>query len=178
MNYTRPSNHNLIQLQRLGRRAGIFHTFIDPEGNFRGQDRPATDNERMMWSQLIGHLDTLTEADGFIRVPTILKEFWFQPDGPITMNAEDFSVLQPEHHAYTAETQREFLLRGHMGVWKGQSLYISRLIPPGYYMKGAPPPATGMTEEVFIPLMRSVLHPFMISGGTEGLPTILPFFDD
>ena len=69
------------------------------------------------------------------------KVAWDDREGPFTINMEDFTVLRQEGTGYFDPcTERELLLKGIMGWWRGQSsktIYVSRYITPGYYHHGS-----------------------------------------
>jgi hypothetical protein len=125
------------QCKRAARRVGLgFH--IDAFGylvsaGYRDEDRVATDEEQVMWRQLVGPIEGVLDAQ--------LREFesCIVHPGPYYLSPEDFATMRQVgrklgRHAFWACIDRLALQVGYMGTFDEVPIYVSRAIPKGYYL--------------------------------------------
>jgi hypothetical protein len=139
--------HDTIQCRRAARRAGLnYHIdpygYVDEGGDESEEQRRATDFELSMWSRLVPP-EFVPQWPLQTPLPSLdatLEEFQnVYPHSPMTFNAEDFAVLRRygDKLGVLPVLDRALLHRGLVAYWEGFPVYVSRLIPKGYYWKGA-----------------------------------------
>jgi hypothetical protein len=120
------------QRDRAARRAGL-HFFIDQRGQvkhggYSRESREATEEELGLWQALIGNIEGVLTAD--------LREFErLRGHKIVYLNAEDLAVLRSCRDAFEPRNAREELLLGWFGtLYANTAIWVSRLIPKGYYL--------------------------------------------
>jgi len=147
-----PFGRDEDQLRRVSARHGLhFHInqfgYLTEHAGWKSETRPATDSELQMWQALMpdmplwrpGHEDipdipVLDATEGELDYALIGED-------PFTLNAADVAVLR-RMEGFTPCNDRESLQRGLIGHYRGRGpfepapIYVSRVIPKGYYYRG------------------------------------------
>lgn len=56
--------------------------------------------------------------------------------GPFTINAKDYHGLKGCGRDFVPENQKDHLIQGLIGAYKGKSIYVSKSIPVGFFYEG------------------------------------------
>lgn len=123
-------------LRRIGSRHRLhFHIDVEcrtlvPHNNAEDEKREATDEEIRMWEELCPEDPSYLPAT-IAEVERSLAD----RKGPFTVNPVDFVQVRLSP-GFTLEENSGQRQEGLYGVLKGEAVYVSRLIPLGFFYQG------------------------------------------
>lgn len=151
-----PVSFEYDQYHRASARHGLdFHVdqygyYVEHAG-WKSETRPATDAEKMLWRHLVPELPIwdmwsdagVPEVQALNAVPEEFQSCVWGPE-PHTLSAQDVAVLL-RLQAFTPCNTRTDLQRGLCGWYTNPEdreptptpIYVSRLVPKGYYYHGS-----------------------------------------